>query len=187
MRDGRAKKCKLVEQKDGRAEAKMSGGRAKKCKMSKQKLNRKIPPRCKMTTVPVVPKSSCMLNECPPLGPEGDAERAEVAGYKYRGRVGELLWISRLARPDISHAVNDLARVAHNPGMAHVRAVQHVSRYLSSTASMGLQYNHSPDINHAYQLGGQTLATPPTTATVNSPKKTTIAAHRRTCSHATAR
>jgi hypothetical protein len=33
----RAKKCKLVEQKDGRAEAKMSGGRAKKCKMSEQK------------------------------------------------------------------------------------------------------------------------------------------------------
>ena len=108
---------------------------------------------CKITTVPAVPKSSCMLNECPPEGPEGNAERAEVAGYKYRARVGELLWISRVARPDISHAVNDLARVAHNPGMAHVRAVQHVSRYLSSTADMGLQYNHSPDVNHAYPVG----------------------------------
>jgi hypothetical protein len=49
--------------------------------------------------------------------------------------------------------------------MAHVRAVQHVvSKYLSSTADMGLQYNHSPEVNHAYPVGcGQTLATLPTT------------------------
>ena len=69
---------------------------------------------CKTVSTPAVPKTSCMLSDCPAPGKSGDAERAEVACFNYRARCGELLWISRVARPDISHAVNDLARVAHN-------------------------------------------------------------------------
>jgi hypothetical protein len=49
MRDGRAKKCKLVEHKDGRAKAKqkMRGGRAKKGKLVEQKLNKNKSTFCK--------------------------------------------------------------------------------------------------------------------------------------------
>jgi hypothetical protein len=41
-------------------------------------------------------------------------------------------WTTRVGRPDTPHAFNGLARVAHNPGMEHVRALQHVSRYLAT-------------------------------------------------------
>ena len=94
-----------------------------------------------------------MLDQCPEVGPDFDKEQKQICEYNYRARCGELLWISRVARPDISHAVNDLARVAHNPGMAHVRALQHVSRYLAHTSNMGLQYNHNPDITASYPIG----------------------------------
>ena len=43
-------------------------------------------------------------------------------------------------RPDIAHAVNDLARVAHNPGRQHLHAISHVSRYLASTRDLALIY-----------------------------------------------
>ena len=33
----------------------------------------------------------------------------------YRQRVGQLLWLARCARLDLSYQVNALARVAHNP------------------------------------------------------------------------
>ena len=108
---------------------------------------------CKLVDVPAVPKTSCMLDQCPEVGPDFDKEQKQICEYNYRARCGELLWISRVARPDISHAVNDLARVAHNPGMAHVRALQHVSRYLAHTSNMGLQYNHDPDITASYPIG----------------------------------
>ena len=57
----------------------------------------------------------------------------------FRGIVGELLWIARNSRPDIAHAVNSLARVAHAPKPAHWRALQHLGRYLGSTKSHALE------------------------------------------------
>ena len=78
---------------------------------------------CRDTKLPAVPKTNIQLGDCPSLGLDGKHERDEVAKFNFRARVGELLWITRVSRPDISHAVNDLARVAHNPGLAHVRAL----------------------------------------------------------------
>ena len=76
-----------------------------------------------------------------------------MAKFNFRARVGELLWITRVSRPDISHAVNDLARVAHNPGLAHVRALQHVSRYLATTPRMGLLYKKPTTLAESYPVG----------------------------------
>ena len=93
------------------------------------------------------------LGDCPSLGPDGKAERDEVAKFHFRARVGEHLWITRVSSPDISHAVNDLARVAHNPGLSHVRALQHVSRYLATTPRMGLLYEKPATLAESYPVG----------------------------------
>jgi hypothetical protein len=101
-----------------------------------------------------VPKTNIQLGDCPSLSPDGKAERDEVAKFHFRARVGELLWIpTRVGRPDTSHAVSDLARVAHNPGLAHVRALQHVSRYLATTPRMGLLHEKPAALAESYTAG----------------------------------
>jgi hypothetical protein len=111
---------------------------------------------CRDTKLPAVPKTNIQLGDCPSLGPDGKSERDEVciAKFNFRARVGELLWITRVGRrPDISHAVNDLARVAHNPGLAHVRALQHVSRYLDTTPRVGLLHEKPAALAESYPVG----------------------------------
>ena len=62
----------------------------------------------------------------------------------YRKRVGQLLWIARSSRPDISYQVNALARVAHNPGKAHWDASTCLIQYVSHTRDFELVYRR-PD------------------------------------------
>jgi hypothetical protein len=102
--------------------------------------------------------------------------------------VGELLWITRVGRPEISHAVNDLARVAHNPGLAHVRALQHVSRYLATAPRMGLLYEKPATLAGSYPVGWTDANYAPNyNAGVNSFKDNSRAAPRLTSSPATTR
>jgi hypothetical protein len=44
--------------------------------------------------------------------------------------VGVLLYSTR---PDIMHAVHELSRIVHNPGSAHVNALDDLLRYLAGT------------------------------------------------------
>jgi len=78
--------------------------------------------------------------ECPPAGPEGDEERNFMQGKPFREAVGDLLWISRLYRNDIAHAVAALSRIAHNPGKSHWIALQHLLQYLRHTRHFKLVY-----------------------------------------------
>jgi hypothetical protein len=62
----------------------------------------------------------------------------------YRARIGQLLWLARNTRPDISYQVNALARVAHNPGKPHWDATSALIRYISHTRDLGLVYKRDP-------------------------------------------
>lgn len=55
-----------------------------------------------------------------------------------RKAIGSLLWISNCTRPDITAAVNYLARFVAFPRESHWRGVKRILRYLRGTSSFGL-------------------------------------------------
>ena len=62
----------------------------------------------------------------------------------YRSIVGSVQYMASTTRPDVAHAVNQLARQLAAPTTTHMTAAKHVLRYLRGTIHQCLQYNHSP-------------------------------------------
>ena len=90
--------------------------------------------------------NNCGKWDCSNAGPEGADERNFMQDKPFREAVGDLLWLSRLYRNDIAHAVAALSRVAHNPGKSHWIALQHLLQYLRHTRHFKLVYKktHKP-------------------------------------------
>jgi hypothetical protein len=59
---------------------------------------------------------------------------------RYRAIVGALGWLQQGTRPDIAHAVSQLSQFVQRPGEKHVRAAEHVLKYLSGTYTDGIYY-----------------------------------------------
>ena len=59
---------------------------------------------------------------------------------KYQSAVGSLMYLAVSTRPDISYAVNNLARFNLNPQKEHWTALKRVLRYLNGTINHGLLY-----------------------------------------------
>jgi hypothetical protein len=49
--------------------------------------------------------------------------------------VGTLMFLLH-SRPDLMHSVHQVARFVHNPGSAHVKALDHIFRYLAGTVDL---------------------------------------------------
>ena len=60
----------------------------------------------------------------------------------YRKRVGELLWLSRVSRPDISAAVARLSTVCNKPGLMHWDLTTYLIQCVHTTRYIGLLYEH---------------------------------------------
>lgn len=58
----------------------------------------------------------------------------------YRAAVGSLMFLSVTTRPDISFAVNQVARFANAPTVAHWRAVKRILMYVIASKHLGLVY-----------------------------------------------
>ena len=56
--------------------------------------------------------------------------------------VGSLPWLSQGTRPDIATATSLLAQHQSNPAHHHIRAAQHVIKYIKGTKSMGIHYTN---------------------------------------------
>ncbi|KAH9106465.1 hypothetical protein AeMF1_017920 [Aphanomyces euteiches] len=67
---------------------------------------------------------------------EGD--ESEMSQTELREIVGSLLWLAGSTRPDISVAVNMLARHVSNHNVNHERGAKRISRYLAGTMDVGL-------------------------------------------------
>jgi len=74
------------------------------------------------------------------MSPTNVADRERMVGVPYRQMVGALLYLSSTIRPDIAHAVSEVARFSNNPGEQHWIAAKRILRYLKKTAGMGLEF-----------------------------------------------
>jgi hypothetical protein len=66
--------------------------------------------------IPMDSKAQLSKSQCPT---EGSAEAAQMKNMPYRELVGSLLWVANGTRPDISFAVNTLAKFTSNPELVH--------------------------------------------------------------------
>jgi hypothetical protein len=76
----------------------------------------------------------------------------EMAKHPYRRVIGCLMFLAGCTRPDISFAVNQLAKYSANPGMAHWLALKELVRYLSGTADYGLLYSAKPTQDGSFPI-----------------------------------
>ena len=75
-----------------------------------------------------------------PLRPRDDGEEMLKAEVPYISTIGVLLYLAQCTRPDISFAVNLLARHSSAPTRRHWIGVKTIFRYLRGTIDMGLFY-----------------------------------------------
>ena len=65
--------------------------------------------------------------------------------FPYQSIVGSLMHAAIMTRPDIAHAVQQVAQFMSDPQPAHCVAVKQILRYLRGTADYRLTY--SPDMD----------------------------------------
>ena len=61
----------------------------------------------------------------------------------YLNAIGALLYLAQCTRPDISFAVNLLARYSSAPTRRHWNGIKHIFRYLKGTKDLRLFYTNS--------------------------------------------
>ena len=75
------------------------------------------------------------------ISEEGDEELIGPE-VPYLSAIGALMYLANHTRPDISFAVNLLARYSSSPTRRHWNGVKHILRYLRGTMDMGLYYSN---------------------------------------------
>ena len=68
------------------------------------------------------------------------AEEDSVDQTKYQSLVGSMMYLSVCTRPDLSFAVNSLAKFSNSPTQEHWTAAKRVLRYLKGTTDLGIQF-----------------------------------------------
>ncbi|KAE8999688.1 hypothetical protein PR002_g18388 [Phytophthora rubi] len=76
---------------------------------------------------------------------QGDEDDLLSDHVPYRAAVGALLYLSRVSRPDLAFAVNQVAAHASKPKVFHWTAVKQILRYIAGTTDMTLIYRRQED------------------------------------------
>ncbi|KAM1356837.1 hypothetical protein PS2_030661 [Malus domestica] len=86
-----------------------------------------------------------------PFRPKEDEEEILEPEVPYLSAIGALLYLAQCFRPDISFAVNLLARYNNAPTRKHWNGVKDIFCYLKGTTDLGLFYTHkSPSVAAPY-------------------------------------
>ncbi|KAM1345793.1 hypothetical protein ACFXTH_035214 [Malus domestica] len=91
--------------------------------------------------------------------PKEDDEEILEPEVPYLSAICALLYLTQCARPDISFAVNLLARYSNAPAHKHWTGVKVIFRYLKGTKDLGLFYPYESSSD---------AATPPSASRVDS-------------------
>ena len=92
---------------------------------------------------PMDSKAQLSKAQCPT---EGSAEASQMKNMPYRELIGSLLWVANGTRPDVSFAVNTLAKFTSNPGLVHWKALLRVLGYLYATKDYCIKYERNPEV-----------------------------------------
>jgi transposase InsO family protein len=87
--------------------------------------------------------ANCVSSRTPAATKPTPDEAGTVLGpcpLSFHSLVGSLLYAALSTRPDIAHAVSELAQHVAAPGQEHWLAAKRVLRYIRGTTSMGLHY-----------------------------------------------
>ncbi|XP_059649936.1 secreted RxLR effector protein 161-like [Cornus florida] len=76
-----------------------------------------------------------------PFRPQEEGEEVLGPEVPYLSAIGALMYLANCTRPDITFAVNLLARYSSAPTRRHWNGVKHIMRYLRGTTDMGLFYS----------------------------------------------
>ncbi|KAM1044010.1 hypothetical protein COP2_036155 [Malus domestica] len=82
-------------------------------------------------------------------------DEEEILEHKvpYLSAIGDLLYLAQCTRPDISFAINLLARYSNTPTHRHWNGVKDIFCYLKGTMDLGLFYTHKSLRKAATPLG----------------------------------
>jgi hypothetical protein len=75
-----------------------------------------------------------------PFRPRQEGEEVLGSEYPYLSAIGALMYLANNTIPDITFAVNLLARYSVAPIMRHWNKVKNALRYLRGTSDLGLFY-----------------------------------------------
>lgn len=138
---------------------------------------------CKIATTPLdVHQKLCKAG----VNDEVQHEKTDVP---YREIVGCLVYISSCCRPDIAHAVSQVAQYCSDPKLSHWNAVKHIIRYLKSTKDYGICYkqdsegdlncfadaDHAADVDTRRSISGYIITLGAGAVAWRSRKQTTVA------------
>lgn len=74
------------------------------------------------------------------MSPDSEEKRAEMKNIPYREAIGGLMYLMTMTRPDISFAVNQVAKFSQDPGPAHWKAVKRILAYIAGTKDLALHF-----------------------------------------------
>ena len=74
--------------------------------------------------------------------PSNAEEQKQSDNFPYASIVGKLNFLSVWTRPDITFAVNNVARFNSNPGPEHIASVKRIVKYLIGTKNEGVVYSY---------------------------------------------
>ena len=78
--------------------------------------------------------------DCPVTDEQTKEIKIRFGNINFRSIIGALLYVSCCTRPDISYAVNKLAKYATNPGISHFRAIIHLIGFIKSTSNKRIKF-----------------------------------------------
>jgi hypothetical protein len=77
--------------------------------------------------------------------PKDKGEEILESEFPYLSAIGALMYLTNNFRPDITFAVNLLARYSAAPTKRHWARIKNIFRYLNGTRDLGLFYSRSQD------------------------------------------
>ena len=79
--------------------------------------------------------------DCPTTELQMKVVKLRFGNLNYKSVIGALLYISCCTRPEISYAVNILAKFSNNQGIIHYRCLLHLIGYIMNMPSKGLKFH----------------------------------------------
>ena len=94
--------------------------------------------KANLLSTPMVVRSLNIKTD--PFQPHEENEEILGPEVPYLSAIGALMYLANCTRPDISFAINLLARFSSSPTQRHWNGIKHVFRYLQGTIDLGLFY-----------------------------------------------